>query len=142
MAPLTQVVSSNLNLPPNSYIYTLISTSPRQDPLIYTQTDTLATISSDDTLRFLNPSTLSVLPDGVIKNANESITCLERVDDPASNIVATAGRDGMIRFWDKRSRQKAMVVQSRMLCSKQPFMSEKKANMEDSEQTYFESGVQ
>lgn len=113
MAPLTQILSSNLGLPANSYIYKILSTSPRHDPLTYTQTDHFAIIASDDSLRFIDPGTLNVLPDGVIKGVNESVTCLERVDDPQSNIVATAGRDGIIRFWDKRSKNKAMVIQSR-----------------------------
>lgn len=52
-------------------------------------------------------------PDGVIANANENITCLERANDAPSNVVATAGRDGLIRFWDKRSKQKVLEIQSR-----------------------------
>ncbi|KAF2468012.1 WD40 repeat-like protein [Lindgomyces ingoldianus] len=112
MAPLTQAFHSDLSLAPNSYIYKILSTSPRTDPLSYFQTDALAVISSDDSLHFINPATLKVLPDGVIKNVNESVTCLERVDDPLSNVVATAGRDGMIRFWDKRNRNKVMLIQS------------------------------
>jgi WD40 repeat protein len=113
MAPLVQTLTSSLGLPPNSYIYKVLSTSPRQDPLKYNSTDQLAAISSDDSLRFFDPATLQVLPDGIIENVNKGITCLERVDDPESNLVATAGRDGMINFWDKRSRQKVMIVQSR-----------------------------
>lgn len=109
----TAAASSNLGLPPNSYIYKLISTAPRQDPLTYSKLDQLATISSDDSLRFLDPSTLAT--NGTVKKVNEKVTCLERADDAPSNIVATAGRDGMIRFWDKRTRQKALEIQSRML---------------------------
>lgn len=112
MAPLRQVASSNLSLPPNSYIYKIISTAPRDGPLNYLGTSPLASISSDDALRFIDPSTLNILPDGVIKDVNKSVTCLERVDDQG-NIVSTAGRDGLIRFWDKRSRSKNMFAQSR-----------------------------
>jgi hypothetical protein len=53
---------------------------------------------------------------GVIRTANDSITCLERANDAASNVVATAGRDGLIRYWDQRSRQKVLEIQSRMFC--------------------------
>lgn len=111
MAPMTQVLSSSLGLPPSSYIYKLLSTSPRQDPLTYTKTDTLAVVSSDDSLRLLNPATLNLLPDGLVK-VNESVTCLERVDDAASNLIATAGRDGFVNCWDKRSKGKALSIQS------------------------------
>lgn len=116
MAPLIQSLSSNLGLPSNSYIYKILCTSPRQDPLTYSQTDRLAVISSDDSLRFLDPATLNVLPDGIVKNVNESVTCLEPVDDPAGNILATAGRDGLIKYWDKRSSFQVMVIESRKLC--------------------------
>ncbi|KAF2705755.1 WD40 repeat-like protein [Pleomassaria siparia CBS 279.74] len=112
MAPLVNLLSSNLGLPPNSYIYKILSTSPRHDPLTYSNTDTLAVISSDDSLRFVDPATLQTLPNGAIQGVNEGVTCLERVDDPEGNLVATAGRDGLINFWDKRSRAKAMVIQS------------------------------
>jgi WD40 repeat protein len=110
----TPIVGSNAGLPPNSYIYKILSTGSRQDPLTYSKTDQLAIISSDDSLRFLDPTTLKSLPDGVIKIVNEKVTCLERANDAPSNVVATAGRDGIVRFWDKRSRQKALEIQSRM----------------------------
>lgn len=110
----SQLAQCDLGLPPNSYIYRIISTAPRQDPLSYSQTDQLAAISSDDSLRFLDPATLGALPNGVIKNVNEKVTCLERGNDQPSNLVATAGRDGLIRFWDKRVPGKAVAqIQSR-----------------------------
>ncbi|CAN9247959.1 unnamed protein product [Alternaria alternata] len=109
MAPLKQTLSTDAGLPAGSYIYKIISTAPRQDPLTYSLTDQLASISSDDSLRF---HTADLRPDGVITNANENITCLERANDTPSNIVTTAGRDGLIRFWDKRSKQKALQIES------------------------------
>ncbi|KAF1363599.1 WD40 repeat-like protein [Lizonia empirigonia] len=105
-----QLSSSDLGLPPNSYIYRIISTAARLDPLSYSKTDQLAIISSDDSLRFLDPATLNV--NGVVKTVNNSVTCLERANDAPSNVVATAGRDGLIRFWDNRSRQKVLEIQS------------------------------
>lgn len=107
----TQTLDSDVGLPPNSFIYKLISTASRRDVLTYSKTDQLAIIASDDSLRFLDPATLKV--NGVVRTANDSITCLERANDAASNVVATAGRDGLIRYWDSRSRQKALEVQSR-----------------------------
>ena len=113
MAPMTQLFSSDASLPPNSYIYKIISTAPQQDPLTYSQTDNLAFISSDDSLRFLDATTLKVLSD-IVKPVNEKVTCLEKANDAPSNVVATAGRDGLIRFWDKRTRQKVLEIESRM----------------------------
>ncbi|KAG9202558.1 hypothetical protein G6514_004296 [Epicoccum nigrum] len=106
----TQAFNSDVGLPPNSYIYRIISTAARQDPLTYSKTDQLAIISSDDSLRFLDSSSLKV--NGVVKTANTSITCLERANDAPSNVVATAGRDGLIRYWDQRSKEKALEIQS------------------------------
>lgn len=113
MAPTawTPTRSSNLGLPPNSYIYRIISTAARQDPLTYQRTDQLAVISSEDSLHFFDPESLSV--SGVVQHVNDKVTCLERGNDEASGIVATAGRDGLVQFWDKRSRQKAMSVEIR-----------------------------
>jgi WD40 repeat protein len=111
----TAAASSNVGLAPNSYIYKVISTAPPQDPLTYSKLDQLAIISSDDSLRFLDPSTLAAI--GTVKKVNQSVTCLERANDTPSNVVATAGRDGMIRFWDKRTRQKALEIQSRTHCT-------------------------
>lgn len=113
MPSATPIASTNAGLPPNSYIYKIISTAPRQDPLTYSKIDQLAIISSDDSLRFLDPANLSTLPNGVINKVNDKVTCLERANDAPSNVVATAGRDGYVRFWDKRTRQKALEIQSR-----------------------------
>jgi WD40 repeat protein len=107
----TTVASASAGLPANSYIYKITSTATRQDPLTYSKLDQLAIISSDDSLRLLDPLTLAV--NGTIKNANDKVTCLERANDAPSNVIATAGRDGMIRFWDKRTRQKALHIESR-----------------------------
>jgi WD40 repeat protein len=105
--------SSNLELPANSYIYKIITTAPREDALIYQKADQLAVISSDDSLRFFDPTTLQILPDGIIQNVNDKVTCLERGNDLPSNLVATAGRDGLVKYWDNRSRQKVAEIQSR-----------------------------
>jgi WD40 repeat protein len=110
----SQVGQSDLGLPPNSYIYRIISTAPRQDPLTYSRTDQIAAIASDDSLRFFDPATLNTLPNGVVRNVNEKVTCLERSNDQQSNLVATAGRDGLIKFWDKRTPGTAVAqIQSR-----------------------------
>lgn len=104
---------SQLELSPDSYIYKIVSTAPRADPLKYQQADQLAIISSDDSLCFLDPATLRTMPDGIIKQVNDKVTCLERGNDLSSNLVATAGRDGLVRYWDKRSKEKAAEIHSR-----------------------------
>ncbi|KAH8731818.1 WD40-repeat-containing domain protein [Phaeosphaeriaceae sp. PMI808] len=106
MSSATPAASSNAGLPSNSYIYKIIN------PLTTSTLEQLAIISSDDSLRFLDAATLAVLPDGNIKSSNEKVTCLERANDASSNVVATAGRDGLIRFWDSRARRKALEFES------------------------------
>ncbi|OAL45155.1 WD40 repeat-like protein [Pyrenochaeta sp. DS3sAY3a] len=109
MASVVRGFETDLGLPPDSYIYRIISTAARQDPLTYSQVDQLAIISSDDSLRFLDPMTPEK---NMIKKVNQKVTCLERANDAASNVIATAGRDGLIRFWDKRSREKVLEIES------------------------------
>lgn len=102
-----QIATSDLGLPPNSYIYNVVSASPQTGPYSYSLTTELAVISSDDSLRLLDPRTLKARPDGVLKDVHKSVTCLRRYDEQG-NILATAGRDGLVRFWDKRSGKKVM----------------------------------
>ncbi|KAF2746150.1 WD40 repeat-like protein [Sporormia fimetaria CBS 119925] len=102
MSTLTPLTSTTAGLAPETYIYKILSNAPRTSPHTYTTSPTrLAIISSDDSLRFLDPSTFSLIPDGVIGKAHESITCLERADDEGS-LIATAGRDGLVKYWDAR----------------------------------------
>lgn len=112
MAPPAQIHTSTLSLPPDSYIYKLLPTSARTSPLSYSTLDELAVICSDDSLRFLTPS-LTLASSGLIKNVHESVTCLERVDDRGT-IVATAGRDSTVRFWDRRTRSRVSEIRTRM----------------------------
>lgn len=88
-ATAKQLTSSTLSLPPDTYIYTLARLQ-----------NSCAAISSDDTLTYLDPSNLSI--SSQVKNANRSITSLCATYDGAG--VATAGRDGLVRVWDPRSR--------------------------------------
>jgi WD40 repeat protein len=81
--------------PPFTYIYRLLPSFSSTTTL-----SSLTTLSSDDCLRFHDPTTLSLLPDGVISNVHKSVTCLE----PSGANFATAGRDGLVKFWDTRGR--------------------------------------
>lgn len=112
MGLLEQISSSDLSLPPNSYIYKILSTARRYDSISYAETSELAAISSDDSLRFFDTSSLRLSPNGLLKKVNKSVTCLERFDNEG-HVYATAGRDGLIRFWDKRTMSLVMELQSR-----------------------------
>ena len=113
MASLAQISQTDLSLAPNSYIYKLLSTAPGQYPLSLEKLDRLGAIASDDSLHFLDASTLQITES--IKNVNKSVTCLERMNDQFGWNVATAGRDGVVNVWDRRQKKKCFEIQSRML---------------------------
>ncbi|KAK8238788.1 WD40-repeat-containing domain protein [Phyllosticta capitalensis] len=91
------VSANDLGLPPDSYIYSLRAAGQ----------DALAALSSDDSIRTFDRGSLKLLPDGVIQNAHASVTCLENWDDEG-NVLATCGRDGVVRFWDRRTRREVL----------------------------------
>lgn len=95
------VSESDLSLPKDSYIYALrqINTA-------------LAALSSDDSIRIFDPKTLRLVPDGIITRAHESVTCLETYSEDG-NILATAGRDGLVKCWDRRTRKAVMEFRVR-----------------------------
>lgn len=86
--------TSYLSLPTKSYIYRIVPVG-----------SWLAAISSDDSLRIIDPSTLQELSDGVVNNVHTGVTCLESIGNDHNSIL-TAGRDAVIRCWDLRSRKK------------------------------------
>ncbi|KAF2816429.1 WD40 repeat-like protein [Mytilinidion resinicola] len=87
-------------LTPGTYIYGLLHTPT-----------SITTISSDDCIRHLDATTLSLLPDGLIQNAHRSVTCLEPISASAET-YATAGRDGLVKFWDRRTGKSGMGIES------------------------------
>ncbi|KAL6713822.1 hypothetical protein ACLMJK_008316 [Lecanora helva] len=101
MPTATPLHTSPLSLPPETYIYSLLPLSPPPTPL-------LAAISSDNSLRFVDPHTLTEIPDGVFEDVHEGdggVTCLANEEGEGSGgLVFTAGRDGVIRGWDGRVR--------------------------------------
>ncbi|KAL2059996.1 hypothetical protein VTL71DRAFT_9818 [Oculimacula yallundae] len=75
----------------------------------------LAAISSDDSLRLLDPLALNAGPVNEIKNVNKDVTCLKAVSVGSEGdavVVCTAGRDGRVVLWDPRSGSKAGEVRS------------------------------
>ncbi|KAI9752230.1 MAG: Transcriptional regulator [Chaenotheca gracillima] len=89
---LQPIASSPLSLPEDSYIYAIYPTV----------NNSLAAISSDDSLSICDRSTLRLVPGGCIHNVHKGVTCLKGLDD-SGNAVATAGRDGVARIWDLRT---------------------------------------
>ena len=85
--------TSQISLLPNTYIYKIEPVPKR-----------LAIISSDDSLRSVDPGTLQIDPDGVRQNAHVGVTCL--VHSTLDNCLLTAGRDGFMRSWDTRCSAK------------------------------------
>ncbi|OJD32959.1 wd domain-containing protein [Diplodia corticola] len=90
------VAEADLSLPTDSYIYSLRPTNTA-----------LAALSSDDSIRIFDPKTLQLLPGGVISRVHESVTCLEPYSEDG-NVLATAGRDGLVKCWDRRTKKAVM----------------------------------
>ncbi|KAK7510320.1 WD40-repeat-containing domain protein [Phyllosticta citriasiana] len=95
------LATDDLGLPPDSYIYALRPVGSAA----------LAVLSSDNSIRTFDRSSLKLLPDGLIQNAHDSVTCLENWDDEG-NVLATSGRDGVVRFWDRRTRKAVMQFEN------------------------------
>ena len=60
----------------------------------------LATTTSDDSLRMLDPTTLQLV--ACINRVHDGVTCLKPFDADQASIL-TAGRDAVVRCWDLRS---------------------------------------
>lgn len=72
----------------------------------------LASISSDDCLRLLDPTALNGQPLNTIKKVNTDVTCLKTIGNGDSSIVVTAGRDGKVCLIDPRTGGKVGEVKS------------------------------
>lgn len=75
----------------------------------------LAAISSDDSLRLLDPLALNAGPVNEIKNVHVNVTCLKVLcvgGEGDAPIVCTAGRDGRVALWDPRIGAKVEEVMS------------------------------
>lgn len=99
----SQMASSNLSLPKDSYIYSVIPIHG---------TPILAAISSDDSLRLFDAASLRLKSDGLLDKVHDGITCLKAFSGDQS-CVLTAGRDAAVRCWDLRSKQAAFAIEHR-----------------------------
>lgn len=102
MYPLDTVSVFQVTEPTNTYIYDIVPT-----------TAGLATISSDDTLRLLDPLSLDGPALTSVPSVHTDVTCLKVLNSGAdgnSAIICTAGRDGKACLIDSRSSSKVAEV--------------------------------
>lgn len=85
-------ISASLN--PDTYIYKILPISTE-----------LVSISSDDSLRVLDPPTLEVY--GSVHGVHDGVTCLSGFRD---RLFLTAGRDGLVKCMDLRTRSTAFEL--------------------------------
>ncbi|KAK4983908.1 hypothetical protein LTR50_006941 [Elasticomyces elasticus] len=91
----SQVASTDLSLPSDTYIYSLAQNTAGN----------LATVSSDDSVCFLDRDTLA--SSAKSNQLHTGVTCVTALADHASSFL-TAGRDGAVRCWDPRVAQVAV----------------------------------
>lgn len=100
-------------------MYTLYNTSTHQAGTLQSSTYIydiiltgagLAAISSDDSLRLLDPLRLEGTPLNSVRQVNRDVTCLKALDE--DGIVATGGRDGKVVITDLRSGKRVGEVSS------------------------------
>ena len=98
MYTLNAVGSYHISEPADTYIYDIVPVAAG-----------LAAISSDDSLRLLDPLALSRAPLNSIRRVNTDVTCLKAFNTTTEGdalIVCTAGRDGRVCLLDPRSGSK------------------------------------
>lgn len=78
-----------ITTPTDTYIYDIITTASG-----------LAVLSSDDSLRILDPLALNRCTK-ILKDVGDRVTCLAALE--MDNVVSVAGRNGNIQIWDLRT---------------------------------------
>lgn len=89
---------------PDTYIYDIVPIAAG-----------LAVISSDDSLRLLDPLALNGAPVNSVRMINENVTSLIAISpnaDGSAEIICTAGRDGKVVLIDPRSGSRVGEVRS------------------------------
>lgn len=92
MYTLEAVDAFHISTPPDTYIYDIVPVAGG-----------LAAISSDDSLRLLDPLALNGAPINSVRKVNTDVTCLRALGGDDAVVVCTAGRDGTVRVLDPRS---------------------------------------
>jgi hypothetical protein len=104
MYTLNAVDSFHVSDPHDTYIYDIVPVAAG-----------LAAISSDDSLRLLDPLCLSGPPLNLIRQVNTDVTCLKAINNSIgedASIVCTAGRDGRVLLLDPRTAAKIGEVRT------------------------------
>lgn len=87
-------VATSASLKPDTYIYKILPISTE-----------MVSISSDDSLRVLDPPTLELR--GAIDGVHDGVTCLSGFGDRHG---LTAGRDGLVKCIDVRTRNTTLEL--------------------------------
>lgn len=98
MYTLDAVDSFHISEPADTYIYDIVPVAAG-----------LAAISSDDSLRLLDPLALNGPPINSIRRINTDVTCLKAIESSTGEgggVVCTAGRDGTVCLVDPRTGAK------------------------------------
>jgi hypothetical protein len=104
MYTLETVDSFQISDPTDTYIYDIVLVAAG-----------LAAISSDDSLRLLDPLALNGTPLNSIPRVNTDVTCLKAVNTTTEGdalIICTAGRNGRVCLLDPRTGAKVGEVRS------------------------------
>ena len=83
-------------LPPDTYVYKILAVDGK-----------LASISSDDSLRLIDLQTVRLDSDGTLDRIHNGVTCLKTFQ---SLNVLTAGRDGLLKSTDARTRKTTLAL--------------------------------
>lgn len=86
-----EVVATSPSLSNDTYIYKILPIDSKSK---------LGSISSDDSLRVIDPKTLQWQPSGSLGRVHDGITCLKAFRDRG---LVTAGTDGLVKGTDLRS---------------------------------------
>lgn len=73
----------------------------------------LAAISSDDSLRLVDPASLRDVPNGHMSKVHDGVTSV-RSPSKSSDMLVTAGRDARVKSWDLRSGTQAITFHEGM----------------------------
>lgn len=104
MYSLNDIGAFKITDPADTYVYEIVPCASG-----------IAAISSDDSLRLLNPLALNGYPLNSVRKVNKEITCLKAVNTAVegdASVVVTAGRDGRVCLIDLRTGTKVGEVRS------------------------------
>ena len=104
MYTLDAVDCFRISEPADTYIYDIVPVAAG-----------LAAISSDDSLRLLDPHNLNGPPLNSVRRVNTDVTCLKALNSSTEGdalVVCTAGRDGRVCVIDSRSGAKVGEVRT------------------------------